>query len=199
MIEAYPLQWPLGYPRTRFPFRHRTFKLESFDKMRKEMLAEFDRLKATNIVISSNVPLRQDGMPYAGFERRNIPDRGMAIYFKLDKEQRVLCCDQYDNWEDNMRAITKTVEAMRGLARWGVSDIMKRTFSGLTALPAPMQDENWWDVLATERSAPWKVIRAAYIFHANLTHPDVTRDDGSAFKRIQQAYFLAAKEKGERP
>ena len=43
----------------------------SFAKARDELLVELKRLNATNIVISSNVETRQDGLPYA---RSKEPD-----------------------------------------------------------------------------------------------------------------------------
>jgi hypothetical protein len=38
--------------------------------------------------------------------------------------------------EDNVRAIALTIEALRGIERWGASDMMERAFMGFTALPA---------------------------------------------------------------
>ncbi len=49
---------------------------------------------------------------------------------------------------DNIQAIRKTIEAMRGLERWGVSDMLQRTFSGFKALPdqTGIGKEAWWIV-----------------------------------------------------
>jgi len=62
MAEAYPLQWPDGWPRTRSPERSR-FDVTP-DRARREMVIELERFGASNIVISTNVPLRKDGNPF---------------------------------------------------------------------------------------------------------------------------------------
>src|SRR5690606_15253619 len=41
-------------------------------------------------------------------------------------------------------AIGKTIEALRGIARWGMGDMMERAFQGFEALPDP---EQWWHTL----------------------------------------------------
>lgn len=71
MTVAYPLQWPEGWPRTPYGaretdarFRGPTYGL-TFGRARDQMLAELELLGAKNVVISSNLELRQDGLPYA--------------------------------------------------------------------------------------------------------------------------------------
>ncbi len=135
MIKAYPLQWPVGYPRTTNPVTNYNFETYTFAAARKSLVKELERLKATQVIISTNIPIRADGGYHANYDKRKIDDKAVAVYFILDGEQRVLCCDAWDNWEDNMHAITKTIDALRGLSRWKVSEIMRRTFSGLKELP----------------------------------------------------------------
>lgn len=168
MIEAYPLSWPAGYPRSRFPQRA-IFKT-AFAKTRDQLTHELSLLGATQVVISSNIPLRRDGLPYAG--QAQPKDPGIAVYFLWQKEQRVLACDKWDRVEDNLHAIELAVGAIRGLERWGVSDILKRAFQGFTALPGPSAKPPWWHVLDCERSAPLETVERVYRTYAKECHPD---------------------------
>lgn len=84
-------------------------------------------------VLSSNIELRRDGLPYAN--RPEPDDPGVAVYFMYDGEPRVFCCDKWDRVQDNMHAIGNTIGAIRGMDRWGVSDMLPRIFRGFQALP----------------------------------------------------------------
>ena len=57
MTEAYPLQWPHGWQRTKRPERAR-FGEHSLAYARDMAIAELERLGAKNIIISTNIPLR---------------------------------------------------------------------------------------------------------------------------------------------
>src|ERR1044072_125306 len=170
-MEAYPLHWPVGYPRTKNPKKSR-FGQISIAKVRNFVLAELYRLKAKDVIISSNIPLRQDGLPYSDFSRRNITDKGVAVYFTKNGHSYVLCCDTWEKFEDNFQAIGKTIEAMRGLDRWGVSDMLKRVFTGFTALPEPKKLSIWEILGLTERPNNFQAVRAAYYKRCNELHPD---------------------------
>lgn len=76
-------------------------------------------------------------------------DPGIAVWFEYKRLERVLACDRWYRPEENLRAIAKSIEAMRGLERWGVADVMERVFTGFaTALPAgPPVERPWRDVL----------------------------------------------------
>lgn len=121
MIEPYPLQWIPGKPRTPSHQRKRSQFQVSFAKARDGLLLELSRLGASNIIISSNVQTRRDGLPYANF--REPDDPGVAVYFKTFKKEYALSCDRWDRAKDNLRAIGKHIEALRGIERWGVSSI----------------------------------------------------------------------------
>lgn len=93
-MNAYPLQWPEAFPRTRSRSVSR-FGVNTFGRARDHLLDELKRMGASGTILSTNVPLRQDGLPYADFERRHISDPGAAIYFKWKGGQRVLACDRW--------------------------------------------------------------------------------------------------------
>ena len=162
-----PLEWPLGYPRTKKPVTNFQFRQWKFDEAISDLEKELKLLKASQISINTNIPLRKDGSFYYNWREKNIPDKGVAVYFLLNGEQRVLCCDAWDNWEDNLHSIALTVAALRGLERWKVSDIKNRAFSGLNtkALPEVISAEiDLWRILGLEtKQANGLVLRKAYI------------------------------------
>ena len=167
-IEAYPLHWPDGWPRTKHP-THSSFKC-TMAETRDMMLAEIKRLGGRNIILSTNIELRLDGLPRAG--RRAPMDVGVSVYFDLNGNNMVFACDKYNAVKDNIRAIQKAIEALRGIERWGASDMMERAFTGFMALPAPGAVPQWWDVLGISRTASHDDIKTAYRNKARERHPD---------------------------
>lgn len=162
---AYPLQWPSGVPRERNPSPSPfTATIKSADE---DIRREVRLMGGTLPVVSSNLELRRDGLPYAG--QRQPDDAAVAVYFMRRGRQMVFACDKWRKVEDNMRAIAKTIEALRGIERWGSSDLMERAFTGFEALPAP---EQWWQVLGVPQKATADEIRNAYRAKARSAHPD---------------------------
>lgn len=186
--EAYPLHWPAGWPRTARPERSR-FDCTDHEATR-QLVWELERMGARNIVISTNVELRKDGLPYAN--RRTPDDVGVAVYFQRKGKQMTFACDRWDRVRDNMRAITKTIDAMRGIERWGASDMMERAFSAFEALPAPGQSVtlSCWDVLAIEPTSDRAAIKKAWRRRMKQAHPDHggTREE---YEQVQSAYEQA--------
>lgn len=189
MIEAYPLQWPVGYPRTKYPERNDRFD-GTFARSRDEIMYQLKKMGAINVVISTNIPLKRDGSPYATYGVKDFNDNGVAVYFTIDGEPSVLCCDKWQRIEWNMRAIVKTIDAMRGLDRWGVSEILKRVFTGFKALPEQKSTGNWWEVLGIPKNATPDEIKKAYREKLHSVHPD---KGGTAeeFEKVQRAYAEA--------
>lgn len=130
MIDAYPLQWPTAWPRTKQPLVAQ-FKT-SLTSAARNLTWELERLGAKNIVISSNMQYRADGIPYS--RQPNLADTGIAVYFTLNGEEQCIPCDKWTDLADNMQAIRKTVEALRGLERWRQGDGQRRLpwFQGAT-------------------------------------------------------------------
>ncbi|MBT3042237.1 MAG: J domain-containing protein [Candidatus Thiodiazotropha sp. (ex Codakia orbicularis)] len=148
-MEAYPLHWPEGWKRTPGHLvEHSKFKVTP-DRARRNMLEEIRRLvgwryRRDDVIISTNLRLRKDGEPYA--TQRPPKDQGVAVYFKYKDKPMVFACDQWSYIHDNFQAIAKTIEALRGIERWGASDMMERAFTGFVALEhQPV--ESWSDVL----------------------------------------------------
>lgn len=189
-VDAYPLAWPASWPRTeqREPALFRVTAAQARSKLAQELRM----LGATDIVISSNLELRRDGLPKAKSLQRSPDDPGVAVYFELDGKPRCIPCDRWTTVYDNMRAIGLTVAALRGLDRWGARHMVDAAFSGFDALPAgDTSGEAWWDVLGVTKDAPWADVRSAYLAAAKRTHPDVGGDPAN-FARISAAYEQAS-------
>lgn len=193
-ISKYPLTWPDLWPRTK-PHQRQVsaFADRSVARAIDFVLKELDRLGASSVIISSNLQLRRDGLPMS--TQRRPDDPGIAVYFRLKGEPRVLACDKWTLVEDNLWAIGKHIEAVRGQQRWGVGTL-EQAFAGYAALPAPAV--NWWEILRVNRAAPIHEIRTAYHDLAKQHHPDAGGDQ-EQFIRIQQAWELAQKEKDGQP
>lgn len=192
-IEAYPLHWPQGWKKTARPINSR------FDTKliyaRGGLLDEIHRLGGRMIVLSTNIPLRKDGLPYANYKTPD--DKGVAVYFQLHGISQVFACDKWNSVEDNMQAIRKTIEAIRGIDRWGSSEMMNRAYAGFQALPETAGVSTmqlWWEVLNVDPSMELADIERAYRSLAKEVHPDVGGKP-ELFVRLSTAIEQARKEK----
>lgn len=166
MIDAYPLCWPVGWPRKKHP-NYSQFRT-TFAKARDGLLKEIKLLGGKNVVISSNISLRLDGLPYAN--QRNPDDTGVAFYFYLFGESQCIPCDKWNNVGDNLQAIRKTVEALRGLERWGAKEVVKAAFKGFVALPSGTE-VRYFKHGDTKESA-----KSQYHEYCREFHPDLGGD-----------------------
>ena len=185
---AFPLHWPAHWPRTEYPQRARFDT--SQDRAQRGILFELDLMGVSgeSIVISTNLELRRDGLPYT--RQRYMNDPGVAVYFVRDGQQLCIPCDKWDRIQDNMQAIRKTLEALRGLERWGAKTMVDAAFPGFDALPAqstPAQStDGWWVVLGVDRGASFDEVGAAYRRRVKETHPDMG-GSAEAFQRVHDA------------
>jgi hypothetical protein len=177
-IEAFPLQWPVGRKRTAQWKRERANFETTFARSRDDITREVALLTGRplrwggpEVVISTNTALRRDGLPLAG--QRTPDDPGVAVYFTYKGKPMSFACDRWDKIEHNMRAIVKTIEALRGIARWGTGDMLEAAFTGFVAIPAPSTGpRNWWDVLQVPRQSSREQVKQAYRALAGQHHPD---------------------------
>jgi len=117
MKTAFPLSWPDGRPRTRGVDRRTNYNFkQTFAASRDGCALEIRRLGGEQLIISSNVPLKTDGLPFAmdwGSNRTKqgqpIGDPGVAVYFFRKGKQLCFACDRWAHIQDNMHAITLTI------------------------------------------------------------------------------------------
>jgi hypothetical protein len=84
MKEAYPLQWPQGWKRTR-PGDQKTngqWKME-VREAQDGLLKELERMKASSVIVSTNVPVGLKGQLVSG---TSVRDPGVAVYFSIVTE-----------------------------------------------------------------------------------------------------------------
>ncbi|MGE0383468.1 MAG: J domain-containing protein [Gammaproteobacteria bacterium] len=199
-IQAWPLQWPTGRPRTparqpaRFSKQERRYNGGSswttrtdlsIGEAKRRIYAELERFGASQCVISSNLMLNLDGSPRSG--QREPDDPGVAVYFTLKGVQHVMACDKWNRAADNMAAIAKHIDSIRGQLRWGVVDA-REAFRGFAALPDPAAFDDWRTVLGfdADTTPTMEQVDAHYRRLAMMHHPD-RGGSTSQFQRINHA------------
>lgn len=147
--------------------------------------AELDRLGARKAVLSTNVQRRLDGVPYSN--RAQPTDPGAAVYFELKSKPISLACDKWKRVEDNVWAIAKHIEALRGQERWGVGSL-DQAFRGYMALPGLGESSasEWWKTLGVPINANPETVRSAWRLLVKKHHPDAGGDP-EMFHRLQRA------------
>jgi hypothetical protein len=190
--EAYPLHWPSGYAKTPAGKRKYSQFKNTLGSARDFLKDEVRRIGGKNLIISTNIPTKQNGDLYADYARYKLDDPGVAIYFKYNEKDVALCCDQYEKVWENVQALAKAIEALRGLERWGVSDFLDRAFTGFKALPdTTLQEKDIWQTLGlNEKPESTIIVHQAYKQQVKKVHPDVG-GSSEAFHRLQQAYQMA--------
>lgn len=170
MIEAFPLAWPLDWPRTKFR-KTSPYKV-TLDVALTELLHELKLMGARAIIISSNVPVRRDGTMYRDRDHR-AADPGVAVYWDAkDGTPNQLACDHWLTVRENVRALGLVIEGMRLIERCGATQLIKRAFTGFARLPAGDRRRSWWDVLGVDAEASQTLIQEAYRKLALQHHPD---------------------------
>jgi hypothetical protein len=206
--QAYPLQWPMGKPRTNSYKRERG----KFGKQRtqnfgsgesaystrsrgdltvaeavKRLQGELDRLGARLPVISSNLELRLDGLPRSN--QRKPDDPGVAVYFQLKQKPIVLACDHYDTVEANIAAVAAHIDAMRAMERHGVGSL-EQMFAGFAALPPAVSPDDWREPLGNPQTL--EQAEANYRDRMKYAHPDVNPSDAAGVVAAKLNAAIAA-------
>lgn len=179
--SAFPLEWPTGRKRLDSWCRKASrFRDLGFAKCRDDLLRSCKKFGAKNVVLSTEVALRLDGLPYANMRAPNDP--GVALYFDLQKYTNnkmttrhfALACDTYRKVEENLRALVHTIEAMNQIERHGSAELLEQAMSGFAALDAPR--EGWRKVLGVGTAVTYPEAKLAYRQLVAKHHPDVGGD-----------------------
>jgi hypothetical protein len=190
----YPLQWPAGWKRTtsrdygRFakkgqardgsgwrPTQDITIT-EAVQRLLQELLRM--GISEDDVVISTNLQLRLDGLPRSG--QAAPADPGAAVYWRdltpNGMQDRCMAIDRYTKVEQNVAALAATIEAMRAIERHGGAVIMDRAFTGFTALPSPIvagMKRPWREVLEYGNGLVDRdQVKQHHRILANRLHPD---------------------------
>ena len=126
------------------------------------------------------VPLSSESRVFITPDGDSIKDR--------NGNDRVIALDQYDRIADNLYAIGKTLEALRGIERWGGGQILDRAFTGFTALPSPEMagGTDPYELLGISPEDNDDTRRKAYRKALSKNHPD-HNGDPAIFDAIKKA------------
>lgn len=179
--SAYPLAWPAHRPR-RHPNNRvcGDFSEKVGDKRRPvelntaidRLIAEVIRLGGVYPLLSTNVELRQDGVPRR--DRAPPHDPGACVYFQLEGRPYALACDTYSSVAQNIAAIANHIDTLRRQERYGVATAAESLRAFQTLPPAATVDtqRQWWDVLGLSSRPAISEVDAAYRRLAAKRHPD---------------------------
>lgn len=184
-VDRYPLSWPIGWTRTPAATRRRAdfgktetvLAGENRIKTRKRLTTadaalrlhrEIERLGGHDVILSTNLRLRLDGVPRS--DQGDPADPGAAVYFELKKQPICLACDRWTRVADNVAALAAHIDALRRIERYGVGKI-EQAFRGYLALPAPAGVE-WWRILDLAPDATLDDVEDAFRRKAREHHPD---------------------------
>lgn len=191
--EAYPLTWPVAWPRHKGPRERAQFSRNistpgqswkrkesltvavAIERLSSEASAftlrgHTYRINPDRMIVSTNIPTTRAGVPMSG--RSEPADPGVAVYFHFDGKPMVLACDKWDRVADNIAAVAAHLGAMRGMERWGVGKL-SQVFAGYAALPAPgSAPGSWYEILGVAESCTFEQARDAYREKAKIAHPD---------------------------
>jgi hypothetical protein len=183
-IPSFPLQWPAGWKReaTRTRSRFGGQRILSIADGTHRVLQELARMRvhSWNIVISTNLELRLDGLPRSN--QREPADPGVAVYWRDSSQdgwpRLCMAIDRYDRVADNLAAVAATLDAMRAIERHGGAQILGRAFTGFAALPPA---SGWRTVLdPADPEGSYRRLRAQH-------HPD-RGGDADTFQRVRHAW-----------
>lgn len=180
---VYPLQWPNGWPKVEPQKRESSRFQTSLAAALANLKKQVNLLGGSKLVLSSNYTLGAE----------NPKDCGVVAYFTMEESDIAVPWDRWTRIQDNVHAIALTIEAMRGMERWGAKHMIKAMFSGFKQLPS--SERPWHEVLVCQPLASTERIKEQYRKLSLVHHPD-RGGNQTAMARINVAYEQAMKERG---
>ncbi|AWN04670.1 hypothetical protein HOT29_gp051 [Microbacterium phage Squash] len=192
-------EWPGAHTRSRrsAPFRYGgkpvklTTTLSELDTELRAVAAKDAEL----LVAIDPAKFRRDGRPYANAIAEHP---GVILSFEIPKLGRVSYpCDTFTTWEDNLRAIALSLEALRKVDRYGTTQHRQqyRGFLAIEATAAPAGFATAEDAAGfvravsgeksevTDREGMNRAVRLA----KRNTHPDMPGGSTEVFQRVSLA------------
>lgn len=188
---AYPLTWPHNIPRSK-PAAKSNFRTGLPGALKNvksslQLFAQDSGKKVESIIISSNVTL---GVDKPG-------DPGVAVWFSWDGMSVCIAVDRYPKVEDNVQAIHHIIDGRRTELRHGGLHIVRATFTGFQALPAPRR-RSWREVFGFGPVEPISAtyLKERYRAKSKYLHPDASGGSQDAFEELTSARDEALREIG---
>lgn len=155
MTQAWPLHWPMGFPREKSPRRSqfRTSLDTAVANVNRSLraFAKDSGRDIVNFAVSSNVTMMS----------QEPKDAGVAAYFRWDNIDCCIAVDRYLTPAENLQAIVHVIEAERTKLRHGGLNIVRAGFRGFAALPPPKGPDG-------QLAPPWRTVL--------FSNPDVIVD-----------------------
>lgn len=136
-------QWPQAPTLTR---KKGQFQVD-YGTLLTELDMELDYLDATDITVQMAVPitrLKAARNAFTGWPKSETKTTapGVVLTFESRKGPLLFACDTYEDvpkrvgWQDNLRALSLTLTALRAINRYGATQ-QEQQYQGFTALPPP--------------------------------------------------------------
>lgn len=190
MTTAFPLSWPAGFRRTPPDRRENGQFRTSYDQAIKNVQGSL-RGFAKDSGKAINDPVMSSNLDFMGQMKDRDP--GIAVWFTWDGIQVCIPVDRYASAAANLQAIHHILEARRVELRHGTLALVRASFEGFRALPAPKSP---WDVLGLKPGSSKDAIETQYRTKAKTAHPDVAGGSAAAMTELNAARDQALKEIG---
>lgn len=177
---AYPLYWPKAWPKTENTKRENGNFKTTLPAALNSLKLECSRLGGKDLILSSNYTL--------GCERP--AESGVVAYFEYEGNRVAIPCDRWRLVEHNVRAIALTIEAMRGMERWGAKHMITAMFTGFKSIPEKASGRNPLEVLGLDPAKQYSEadITAAFRRRSKTEHPDISTGSNEKFAMLREAH-----------
>ncbi len=196
-IIVTPVRWPSDRVKTPPGEREKSRFATSLRVATNNVLREVRLLGGYYPQITSSVAGRVTSSGTAVLLRGNGKslNPAVAVYFMDGTRKCVFTCDKWTDLAANMQSIAKSIEAIRGLDRWG-ANMRERAMQGFLALPDPA-DRGWRTVLGFDEDAEaitMAKVQANYRARAREAHPDLRGGNEQWMRELNLAVEAAKKE-----
>ena len=156
--------------------------------------------------------MQQSDIAIHGWPKANARAKGPRVILSFtayrleDAPVRVFPCDAFLYWEDNLRAIALSLEALRKVDRYGVTtageqyagfkQIASTSTVTMSAVEAASDLAEVSRLPATVILADAQVAREAVRMAIGRTHPDRNRGDRTAYDSVEQARSVLSSHHG---
>lgn len=188
-VEQWPGSKTASYARKHAPFR------ATYAKTLDLLESELSKLRAKDILIQAyfeHRDIRNDGWPRSSARPK---EPGVIVTFTGKSGVMSFPCDRFNGWEDNLRAIALSLEALRQVDRYGVTRNNEQ-YRGFARIAAP-QDTRQEAVAFFSKVtglSPREIQadpQGAYRLAARALHPD-TGGDHAQFVKLQEHWKVMA-------
>src|ERR1051325_4819633 len=195
-----PSKWPgrnrpTGWKPTRSPF-----KFKAWDRVVRELLEEVAKVNGRDVELAIDVRnpayWRNDGGLRA--DARPESSRIIVSFTRPDGRKLVFPCDAYGDWQDNVWAIRLSLEALRSIDRYGVTQ-GDQQYVGFAALPPGREEmtvERAREIVADLADLEPQALAFPSVFVVAVprararAHPDREGGSTARFQELEQAVKL---------